>query len=119
MPPILPPALPPRRRFLSLAGGSALGALGLSAVPEVRLFAQQAQDFIAGPKVPDVPPHVKLLCTTGFLGGLTTFSSFSGEVFSLFQRGDTMWAFVAVAAHVIGSLAMTALGWWMWQRLAV
>lgn len=47
----------PRRRFLGLAGGSALGALTLAAVPEVRLFAQQAQSFIAGPKVPDVPPQ--------------------------------------------------------------
>ena len=42
MPPILPPAQPPRRRFLSLAGGSALGALGLSAVAKrIELGARQ------------------------------------------------------------------------------
>ncbi|WP_302173897.1 MBL fold metallo-hydrolase [uncultured Hydrogenophaga sp.] len=50
-------AQPGRRSFLRLAGGSALAAAGLAAVPEVRLLAQQAQDFIVGPKVPDVAPQ--------------------------------------------------------------
>ncbi len=68
--------------------------------------------------VPDLPVHLRLLATTGFLGGLTTFSSFSGEVFALFERGDTGWALATVATHVLGSLALTALGWWGWHRLA-
>jgi CrcB protein len=68
--------------------------------------------------VPDLPVHLRLLATTGFLGGLTTFSSFSGEVFALFERGDTGWALATVAIHVLGSLALTALGWWGWHRLA-
>ncbi|WP_026224686.1 fluoride efflux transporter CrcB [Methyloversatilis thermotolerans] len=67
---------------------------------------------------PELPAHLRLLLTTGFLGGLTTFSSFSGEVFALFESGETGWALLAVAAHVLGSLAMTALGWWLWHRLA-
>lgn len=46
-----------RRDWLRLAGGSACAAAGLAAFPEVRLFAQQAQHFIAGPPVPDVPPQ--------------------------------------------------------------
>lgn len=46
-----------RRSFLRLAGGSALAFAGMAAVPEVRLFAQQAQDFITGPRVPDVAPQ--------------------------------------------------------------
>ncbi|NIC40607.1 MBL fold metallo-hydrolase [Aquabacterium sp. A08] len=49
------PFEPGRRRWLAWAGGSGLAAAGLLAVPEVRLFAQQVQDFIAGPPVPDVP----------------------------------------------------------------
>lgn len=44
-----------RRRWLWGAGGMGLAGAGLMAVPEVRLFAQQVQDFIAGPPVPDVP----------------------------------------------------------------
>lgn len=46
-----------RRSFLRLAGGSALAVAGMAAVPEVRLFAQQAQGFITGPRVPDVAPQ--------------------------------------------------------------
>ena len=46
-----------RRRWLSAAGGAGvLAGVGLAATPEVRLFAQQVQEFIAGPPVPDVKP---------------------------------------------------------------
>ena len=95
MPPILPPALPPRRRFLRLAGGSALGALGLSAVPEVRLFAQQAQDFIAGPKVPDVPPqrvseHVWLIHARDGFPTAANQGLMANIVFVVTQRGVVM-----------------------------
>jgi CrcB protein len=47
---------------------------------------------------------------TGFLGGLTTFSTFSAEVTSLLQQGRLAWAGAAISVHVIGSLAMTLLG---------
>ena len=95
MPPILPPAQPPRRRFLSLAGGSALGALGLSAVPEVRLFAQQAQDFIAGPKMPDVPPqrvseHVWLIHARDGFPTAANQGLMANIVFVVTQRGVVM-----------------------------
>jgi CrcB protein len=43
-------------------------------------------------------------------GGLTTFSSFSGEVTLLLRDGRLGWALANIGAHVIGSLAMTALG---------
>lgn len=66
--------------------------------------------------VPDLSTEMKLLLTTGFLGGLTTFSSFSGEVFTMMQRGHFGWAAFTVVAHVAGSLFMTALGWWAWQQ---
>jgi CrcB protein len=55
-------------------------------------------------------PEVRLLVTTGFLGGLTTFSTFSGEVTALLTRGEWFWASVGVVAHVAGSLIMTMLG---------
>jgi CrcB protein len=56
------------------------------------------------------PSEVGLLVTTGFLGGLTTFSTFSGEVVSLLMRGEYLWASVTAASHLLGSLALTVIG---------
>jgi len=47
---------------------------------------------------------------TGFLGGLTTFSAFSGESLQLLQRGQLVMAVGHAAAHVFGSLACVAAG---------
>jgi fluoride exporter len=55
-------------------------------------------------------PEVQLLLTTGFLGGLTTFSTFSAEMTTLLLRREWAWSIVGIAAHVAGSLAMTVLG---------
>lgn len=55
-------------------------------------------------------PEVRLLVTTGFLGGLTTFSTFSAEAVTLLARGQYGWATTHILVHVIGSLAMTGLG---------
>src|SRR6184192_2929996 len=55
-------------------------------------------------------PEMQLLVTTGFLGGLTTFSTFSGEIVTLLLRKEYLWGVIAVASHVVGSLAMTVLG---------
>jgi CrcB protein len=56
---------------------------------------------------------LRLLGVTGFLGGLTTFSSFSGESLVLLQRGDFGLALGHSAAHLFGSLACAALGFWV------
>ena len=53
---------------------------------------------------------LRLLLVTGFLGGLTTFSAFSGESLSLMQRGEYAWALAHTGAHVLGSLASAAIG---------
>jgi CrcB protein len=57
-----------------------------------------------------LPAEVRLLVTTGFLGGLTTFSTFSAEVVTLLLRKEYLWGSIAIATHVVGSLAMTILG---------
>jgi CrcB protein len=57
-----------------------------------------------------LPAEVRLLITTGFLGGLTTFSTFSAEATTLFARQQHGWASVLIAAHVGGSILMTFAG---------
>lgn len=52
-----------------------------------------------------------LLLVTGLLGGFTTFSSFSAESLGLLQRGDFGLALLHSAAHLLGALACTALGY--------
>ncbi|RUL80040.1 fluoride efflux transporter CrcB [Dyella choica] len=57
-----------------------------------------------------LPPEARLFVMTGFLGGLTTFSTFSAEADTLLLRGQLLWFGVHVAVHLLGSLAMTILG---------
>ncbi len=59
---------------------------------------------------PDLAPHWRLFAITGFLGGLTTFSTFSAEVVGLMARDEYAWALGTAGAHLIGSLLLTALG---------
>ena len=55
-------------------------------------------------------PEWKLLIITGFLGGLTTFSTFSVESVKLIQSGRVGWAAILIGIHVFGSILMTVLG---------
>lgn len=57
-----------------------------------------------------LPPELRLLTITGFLGGLTTFSTFSAEVVGLIGRQEYWWALGAAGLHLFGSLALTMLG---------
>lgn len=59
---------------------------------------------------PALPPELRLLVVTGFLGGLTTFSTFSIEVVDAAQRGDFASAAAIVVLHLAGSLACTVMG---------
>ena len=66
---------------------------------------------------PQISPEWRLLVVTGFLGGLTTFSSFSAEVVAFIQRGEVTWALGTALLHVLGSLGLTLLGIWTFQSL--
>jgi fluoride exporter len=57
-----------------------------------------------------VHPQLRLFLVTGFLGALTTFSTFSAEAVELLQHGRYGWAFAHSASHLLGSLALTFLG---------
>ena len=64
-------------------------------------------------------PELRLLITTGFLGGLTTFSTFSAEIVTLLIRKEYLWGVIAIAGHVVGSLALTILGILLMRALFV
>lgn len=87
------PALPPGTLLANLVGGYLIG-LALA------LFAQ----------APPLAPEWRLFVITGFLGGLTTFSTFSAEVVSAMQQGRVGWAAATIGTHVLGSLGLTLLG---------
>jgi CrcB protein len=55
-------------------------------------------------------PELRLFVTTGFLGGLTTFSTFSGEATTLLMHQQGGWLALLVAAHLAGSILMTLAG---------
>jgi CrcB protein len=87
------PTLPMGTLTANLVGGYLIGLA-------VGLFAQH----------PSISPAVRLFVITGFLGGLTTFSTFSAEAVGLLARGEVGWALAHGAAHLAGSLALTWLG---------
>lgn len=87
------PALPLGTLVSNLVGGYLMGiALGV---------IQHAQVL---------SPELRLLITTGFLGGLTTFSAFSGEAAALLGQQQYGWFAALIAAHVAGSILMTIAG---------
>jgi len=66
---------------------------------------------------PHITPEWRLFIVTGFLGGLTTFSSFSGESVALLQRGDYGWALVHTFLHLAGSILLCMAGFATWRAL--
>lgn len=113
--------------FAAVGIGAALGAwlrwgLGLllnavyPAIPLGTLAANLLGGYLIGLALawftqhPGLAPEWRLLVVTGFLGGLTTFSTFSAEVFTLLTRAQYGLAFAAMGLHLAGSLAMTGLG---------
>lgn len=85
-------------------------------IPLGTLAANLLGGFLVGVAVaflnrnPSLAPEVRLFVITGFMGGLTTFSTFSSEVVALIGRGDYVWAAIAAGTHLFGSLALTGLG---------
>jgi len=57
-----------------------------------------------------LPPELRLFVLTGFLGGLTTFSTFSAEADTLLLRQQYLWFGGHVALHLVGTLGMTIVG---------
>jgi len=94
-----------------------------SVVPMGTLISNLVGGYLIGIAIaffgnnPNLSPEWRLFVITGFLGGLTTFSSFSAEVVNLMQRGELTWALGTALLHLIGSLALTFLGILTYQAL--
>jgi CrcB protein len=111
---------------LSICLGASLGALarwrlGLwlspgGLLPWGTLVANLAGGYLIGlcvgvfQALPQIDPVWRLALITGFLGALTTFSSFSSEVVAMLQQQRYLLALGTVALHLCGSLLMTVLG---------
>ena len=113
--------------FIAVGVGAALGAwarwlLGLALnplfvmLPLGTLAANLIGGYLVGVAVgvfhlnSGLPPALKLLVITGFLGGLTTFSTFSAEVVERLLANQIGWALALAGMHLAGSLLMTWLG---------
>jgi len=94
------------------------------AIPVGTLAANLIGAFIIGAglawftRMSHLDPMWKLLITTGFCGGLTTFSTFSAEVVFLLQDGRFGWAALNVTVNLLGSLLMTGLAFWLFSHLS-
>ncbi|MDQ5907134.1 MAG: fluoride exporter [Pseudomonadota bacterium] len=113
--------------FMAVGLGAALGAwsrwlLGillnpmLVMLPLGTLAANLIGGYLVGVAVgvfhinSGLSPALKLLVITGFLGGLTTFSTFSAEVVERLLAHQVGWALALACTHLVGSLLMTYLG---------
>lgn len=65
----------------------------------------------------DLSPLWRLFFVTGFLGALTTFSTFSAEVTSLLIEGSILRGIALAALHLIASLVLTAIGIWLYRAV--
>ncbi|HEX7952759.1 MAG TPA: fluoride efflux transporter CrcB [Burkholderiales bacterium] len=112
---------------LAVGAGAAFGAwlrwglgIGLNAVlpnlPLGTLAANLVGGYLIGMAVEyfsvqgGLPVEMRLFVITGFLGGLTTFSSFSAEAVGLLMENRYGWAMLLIVSHLLGSLLMTVLG---------
>jgi CrcB protein len=120
--------------ILAIFFGAGLGALlraafnfltvgAASIIPLGTLLSNMVGGYLIGIAIaffgnnPNLSPEWKLFVITGFLGGLTTFSSFSAEVVGFMQRGELSWALGTALLHLVGSLALTFLGILTYQAL--
>ena len=107
-------------RFLVICAGGALGSGGRyllstwltrGTFPVGTLAVNLIGAFAIGTVMRSVSAEdLRLFLVTGILGGFTTYSAFSYETVSLYQRGLTGLALANVGATLLGCFAATAAG---------
>jgi CrcB protein len=127
--------MPPASALAAVALGAVLGAwlrwllvvkfnAALPHLPLGTLLANLGGGLMVGLAVawfaaqPQLHPNLRLFAITGFLGALTTFSSFSAESLELLLAGRYGWAFAHSALHLFGSLAAATAGFAGYRALA-
>ena len=112
---------------MAVAGGASIGALTrwtlglafdsvLPGIPMGTLIANLVGGFLMGivigmlDQFQALPLEWRLAITTGFLGGLTTFSTFTGETLSHILRQQWGWTCAIILLHVVGSILAALLG---------
>ncbi len=120
--------------WLAVGLGAAIGAwsrwfLGMwmnnihQHIPLGTLVANLVGGFIIGMATSfffwhnNISPEWRLFIT-GFLGGLTTFSTFSAETVLMLQRGEYVWASLQILLHVAGSILMCIAGFAAYRYLS-
>ena len=121
--------------WLAVGCGAAIGAwlrwlLGIAlnsvhaTLPYGTLVANLSGGFMIGIAVAfferhsGLPEAWRLFAVTGFLGGLTTFSTFSAESMLLLQHGQYGWALAHIGLHLMGSIACCIAGFAVYWALA-
>jgi fluoride exporter len=123
-------------RFLLVCGAGGLGCgvrylialwIGSRPFPYATLVVNVVGSFLlalvleASLRVASFPPNLRLALTTGFLGGLTTYSTFNYETTALAAQGMSARAILNVALYVggtlIGCIVAGLLGLWLARRL--
>ncbi len=121
--------------WLAVAVGAMLGAwirwgLGLylnsmhNHIPAGTLIANLLGAYLIGLALgffeshPALPSEWRLFAITGFLGALTTFSTFSAESMVLLQRGDYLWALGHSSLHLFGSVAFCIAGFASYRAIS-
>lgn len=118
-------------QWFAVGAGAALGAwirwglgiaLNASLLPLGTLVANLGGGLLMGAALAyfvamPAQNELRLFVMTGFLGGLTTFSAFSAEAFNLLHKQQYAWASAHILSHVLGSLLMTALGFWVFNTM--
>ena len=120
--------------FLAVSMGAVIGAslrwaLGLwlntsyHAIPYGTLVANLGGGWLIGLLMgyfthgTSLSPEWRLFAITGLCGALTTFSTFSLEMFAALQEGKWGIAMAGILAHVVGSILMTALGFYTFSLI--
>ena len=122
--------------FVALFAGSLIGATlrwlaqivlnpVLPTLPLGTLLVNVAGGFMIGIAIavfqglpPGSSPQWRVFVIPGVLGGLTTFSSFTGESMLLLQEGRPGWAFAHASAHLFGALVACFAGYALVQKLS-